>query len=64
MSLRLRFAVLASAGLLAAGYTAALAFEPLCAVFRSMRHYSTRSAERAAPATTKGGVTPTAAAHR
>lgn len=44
MSLRLRLAVLTSAGLIAAIYTAALAFEPLCSVFRSARHYSTRGA--------------------
>jgi len=43
MSLRLRLAVLASAGLIAAGYTASLAFEPLCSVFRSTRHYARRS---------------------
>jgi hypothetical protein len=62
MSLRLRLAVLTSAGLIAAGYTAALAFEPLCSVFRSTRHHSTRTAERATPA--PASETPTAlAAH-
>jgi hypothetical protein len=50
MSPRLRFVVLTSAGLIAAAYTAALAFEPLCSVFRTTRHYSTRAAGRSAPA--------------
>jgi len=44
MSLRLRFPVLASAGLIAAGLTAALAFEPLCSVFRSTRHHAGKTA--------------------
>jgi hypothetical protein len=62
MSLRVRFAVLTTAGLIAAGYTAALAFEPLCSVFRSTRHYSSRAAERTTPA--PASETPTAlAAH-
>jgi hypothetical protein len=62
MSLRIRFAVLTTAGLIAAIYTAALAFEPLCSVFRSTRHYSTRAAGRAA--TASAAATPTAlAAH-
>jgi hypothetical protein len=52
MSLRVRLAVLLSAGLIAAGYTAALAVVPLCAVFRSMRHYSTRTVERRTTAPT------------
>jgi hypothetical protein len=60
MSLRLRLAVLGTAGLIAAGYTAALAFEPLCSVFRSTRHYSTRTAHRATPA--PASETPTALA--
>jgi len=47
MSLRFRLAVLTSAGLIAAVYTAALAFEPLCSVFRSARHHSTRTAAHA-----------------
>lgn len=62
MSLRLRLAVLATAGLIAAGYTAALAFEPLCSVFRSTRHYSTR-AERAAHTTSASPATELAAHH-
>jgi hypothetical protein len=62
MSLRLRFLVLATAGLIAAGYTAALAFEPLCSVFRSTRHHSTQTARRAA--TSRVASTPRAfAAH-
>jgi hypothetical protein len=62
MSLRHRIVVLASAGLIAAGLTAALAFEPLCSVFRSTRHYARKPAvHSAAPATT---ATPTSlAAH-
>jgi hypothetical protein len=62
MSLRHRIVVLASAGLLAAGLTAALAFEPLCSVFRSTRHYARKpAAHSGAPATT---ATPTSlAAH-
>jgi hypothetical protein len=43
MSLRLRFAVLSSAALIAAGLTAALAVEPLCSVFRSPRHYASHA---------------------
>jgi hypothetical protein len=62
MSLRHRVVVLASAGLIAAGLTAALAFEPLCSVFRSTRHYARKSAAHStAPVTTP---TPTSlAAH-
>ena len=64
MSLRLRLAVLTTAGLIAAGYTAALAFEPLCSVFRSTRHYSTRSAGHPTPAPATASETSTAlAAH-
>jgi hypothetical protein len=64
MSLRLRFAVLTTAGLIAAGYTAALAFEPLCSVFRSTRHYSTRAAGHATTAPAPVSETSTAlAAH-
>jgi hypothetical protein len=62
MSLRHRFVVLASAGLIAAGLTAALAFEPLCSVFRSTRHYARKPvAHSITPVTT---ATPTSlAAH-
>jgi hypothetical protein len=62
MSLRHRIVVLASAGLIAAGLTAALAFEPLCSVFRSTRHYARKPAMHSGgPATT---ATPTSlAAH-
>jgi len=62
MSLRHRIVVLASAGLIAAGLTAALAFEPLCSVFRSTRHYARKPALHSnTPVTT---VTPTSlAAH-
>ena len=63
MSLRHRFVVLASAGLIAGGLTAALAFEPLCSVFRSTRHYSTRAAGRAAPAPPAARATELAAHH-
>jgi hypothetical protein len=40
MSTRVRLAVLTTAALIAAGYTASLAIEPLCSVFRSPRHYA------------------------
>jgi hypothetical protein len=62
MSLRHRIVVLASAGLIAAGLTAALAFEPLCSVFRSTRHYARKAAAHSTtPVTT---ATPTSlAAH-
>jgi hypothetical protein len=61
MSLRLRFVVLASAGLIAAGLTAALAFEPLCSVFRSTRHYAAKPVVHSTPVTP---ATPTSlAAH-
>ena len=63
MSLRIRLAVLASAGLIAAAYTAALAFEPLCSVFRSTRHHSTRIAAHAAPAPSAATPTELAAHH-
>ena len=63
MSLRLRFTVLATAGLIAAIYTAVLAFEPLCSVFRSTRHYSTRTAEHNAPASSAATTTEFAAHH-
>jgi len=49
MSLRLRLAVLTSAGLIAAIYTAALAFAPLCSVFRSAHHHSIPVAVHATP---------------
>ena len=46
--------------LIAAGYTAALAFEPLCSVFRSTRHYAGKPAVHSTtPATT---ATPTSVA--
>lgn len=63
MSLRLRFAVLTSAGLLAAIYTAALAFEPLCSVFRSASHHRTRAAVHAAAAPSAATPTELAAHH-
>ncbi len=57
MSLRHRIVVLASAGLIAAGLTAALAFEPLCSVFRSTRHHAHKAvAHSTTPVTT---ATPT-----
>jgi len=62
MSLRLRCAVLTTAGLIAAIYTAALAFEPLCSVFRSARHHTNRAAARA-PATSAATPTELAAHH-
>ncbi len=40
MSLRIRMVALTIAGLIAAGYTASLMFDPLCSVFRSKRHYA------------------------
>jgi hypothetical protein len=53
MSLRTRLLVLATAGIIAAGFTAVLAFEPLCSVFRSARHYAGRGtpSHNTAPAT-------------
>ena len=63
MSLRLRLVVLTTAGLIAAGYTATLAFEPLCSIFRSTRHHSTRSAAHAAPAPAAATSTELAAHH-
>ena len=62
MSLRHRIVVLASAGLIAAGLTAALAFEPLCSVFRSTRHYARKPAAHSTTPVT--AATPTSlAAH-
>jgi hypothetical protein len=62
MSLRFRLAMLTSAGLIAAALTAALAFEPLCSVFRSTRHHAGKTATHSImPVTT---ATPTSlAAH-
>lgn len=40
MSLHTRIVVLTTAGLIAAGYTALLLFDPLCSVFSSKRHYA------------------------
>jgi hypothetical protein len=50
MSLRFRLAVLMTAGIITAGYTASLVFDPLCAVFRSRRHYAHKPAAHAATA--------------
>jgi hypothetical protein len=63
MSLRFRFAVLTSAGLIAAIFTAALAFESLCSVYRSSRHYSIRTAEHAVPASSSSTTTELATHH-
>ena len=61
MSLRHRIVVLASAGLIAAGLTAALAFEPLCSVFRSTRHFARKPAAHSATPVTTASPTSLAA---
>jgi hypothetical protein len=61
MSLRARLAILTTAGLVAAGFTVSLLFNPLCSVFHTRRHYATK-----APAHVTQSVattTPTSADH-
>ncbi len=51
MSLHTRIVVLTTAGLIAAGFTTALLFDPLCSVFSSKRHYAGGIAHRPPAAT-------------
>lgn len=63
MSLRARIAVLTTAGLIAAGYTASLLVDPLCSVFRSKRHYAGVAESHTVPTTST--IAPASiAAHR